>query len=141
MKKKTKRQPKISTASLPDIIFILLFFFMVVTVLRKNESSLFVHLPEVTKANEFKPNRLTAYVYVGKNHQKDNEVNIQINDQYVSLNKSDVVFTQIKSQNNNHDDVIEIKLKADKGTPMQTINKIKRSLRKANLRNLQYLTD
>ncbi|MEZ5049843.1 MAG: biopolymer transporter ExbD [Saprospiraceae bacterium] len=38
-KKRGKAQPAISTASLPDIIFMLLFFFMVVTVLRDTEES------------------------------------------------------------------------------------------------------
>ena len=44
--KKSKAKPEISTASLPDIIFMLLIFFMVTTVLRETEVQVRTILPE-----------------------------------------------------------------------------------------------
>ena len=44
-KKRGKSSPEVSTASLPDIIFMLLFFFMVVTVLRDSELKVDVATP------------------------------------------------------------------------------------------------
>ena len=45
-KKKTGALPPISTASLPDIVFMLLFFFMVVTVLRESNLLVMQRLPK-----------------------------------------------------------------------------------------------
>ena len=47
-KKRGKANPEVSTASLPDIIFMLLFFFMVVTVLRDSELKVANNVPSAT---------------------------------------------------------------------------------------------
>ena len=44
--------PKISTASLPDIVFMLLFFFMVATVLREVELKVTNELPKATEVSK-----------------------------------------------------------------------------------------
>jgi biopolymer transport protein ExbD len=44
-----KSTPPISTASLPDIIFMLLFFFMVTTVMREVDLLVKMTLPEATE--------------------------------------------------------------------------------------------
>ena len=49
-KKKSNDKPEISTASLPDIIFMLLFFFMVVTVMREQELKVTVSVPQAVSA-------------------------------------------------------------------------------------------
>ena len=48
-KKRGDSKPEVSTASLPDIVFMLLFFFMVVTVLRDSEQMVNVTTPEATE--------------------------------------------------------------------------------------------
>ena len=66
-KKKKKGMPGISTASLPDIVFMLLFFFMVTTVMRETE--LKIKKPQLPKATEIKKlerKSLVSYIYVGK---------------------------------------------------------------------------
>lgn len=65
-KKRGKTTPAISTASLPDIIFMLLFFFMVVTVLRNAELKVRVVVPEATELTKLQQKSLVHYVYIGK---------------------------------------------------------------------------
>jgi len=64
--KKGKESPKVNTASLPDIIFMLLFFFMVTTVLRDSELKLEVNTPEATELTKLEKKSLVNYIYVGK---------------------------------------------------------------------------
>ena len=65
-KKRGKASPAISTASLPDIIFMLLFFFMVVTVLRDSELKVAVSTPEATELTKLEKKSLVNYMYVGR---------------------------------------------------------------------------
>lgn len=64
-KKRGKSKPAISTASLPDIIFMLLFFFMMVTVLRDSDLKLKVNTPEATQLTKLEEKSLVNYIYVG----------------------------------------------------------------------------
>ena len=65
-KKQGKSTPAISTASLPDIIFMLLFFFMVVTVMRESELKVQVVVPEATELTKLEQKSLVNYIYMGK---------------------------------------------------------------------------
>lgn len=65
-KKQGKGTPAISTASLPDIIFMLLFFFMVVTVMRESELKVQVSVPEATELTKLEQKSLVNYIYMGK---------------------------------------------------------------------------
>lgn len=66
VQKKGKGMPAISTASLPDIIFMLLFFFMVVTVLRDAELKVRVVTPSASELTKLEKKSLVNYIYVGK---------------------------------------------------------------------------
>ena len=85
-----KGMPAISTASLPDIVFMLLFFFMVTTVMR--ETTLFVSVvtPKATEIKKMEKKSLVSYIYVGKPIKRlrtsDNELpKIQLNDAFSSV--------------------------------------------------------
>ena len=65
-KKRGKAKPTISTASLPDIIFMLLFFFMVVTVLRDAELKVKVSTPFASELTKLEEKSLVNYLYIGK---------------------------------------------------------------------------
>jgi biopolymer transport protein ExbD len=65
-KKRGKTKPEVSTASLPDIIFMLLFFFMVVTVLRDAELKIDVTTPYATELTKLEEKSLVNYLYIGK---------------------------------------------------------------------------
>ena len=62
-KKRGKAKPEVSTASLPDIIFMLLFFFMVVTKLRDSELKLNVNTPSASELTKLEKKSLVNYIY------------------------------------------------------------------------------
>ncbi len=64
-KKVKKETPAISTASLPDIIFILLFFFMVATVMRDSELMVQVKPVKGTELEKLEKKSLVSYIYIG----------------------------------------------------------------------------
>ena len=65
-----KEPPKVSTASLPDIVFMLLFFFMVTTVLRDAELKVAVQVPQATELTKLEQKSLVHYLYLGKPTKK-----------------------------------------------------------------------
>ncbi len=65
-KKRGKTTPAISTASLPDIIFMLLFFFMVTTVMRESELKLSVNVPSATELTKLENKSLVHTIYIGR---------------------------------------------------------------------------
>ena len=60
-----KSMPAISTASLPDIVFMLLFFFMVTTVMRETTLKVEVSPPEATEVKKMEKKSLVSYIYIG----------------------------------------------------------------------------
>jgi biopolymer transport protein ExbD len=69
-KKRGNTTPQISTASLPDIVFILLFFFMVITKLRETDLKVAVMVPDATELEKLEQKSLVHYIYVGRPHKR-----------------------------------------------------------------------
>ncbi len=65
-KKRGGSTPTISTASLPDIVFILLFFFMVITKMRETELKVKVQVPQATELEKLEQKSLVHYIYIGR---------------------------------------------------------------------------
>jgi biopolymer transport protein ExbD len=91
-KKRSGTSPSISTASLPDIIFILLFFFMVVTVMRTAELKVRVITPSVTELTKLEEKSLVNYLYIGRPIQKFQSLygtkpRLQLGDKFADLNE------------------------------------------------------
>ena len=61
-----KELPPISTASLPDIVFMLLFFFMVSTTMREVTVNVKQTLPEATELSKLEKKSLVSYIYIGE---------------------------------------------------------------------------
>lgn len=69
-KKRGKAEPSISTASLPDIIFMLLFFFMVVTKMRDAELKVNVVTPFASELTKLEEKSLVNTIYIGRPVEK-----------------------------------------------------------------------
>jgi len=88
--KKKKGLPPISTASLPDIVFMLLFFFMVTTVMRETDPLIDVRVPTATEVQKLERKNLVSYIWVGKPKMKyrekyGNTDKIQLNDKFAAV--------------------------------------------------------
>ncbi|MCY4419188.1 MAG: biopolymer transporter ExbD [Cytophagales bacterium] len=141
-KKKSKAGAAISTASLPDIIFMLLFFFMVTTVLRETELLVEQDLPKATQLTKLERKSLVAHLYVGKplNTQiYGKEPKVQANDVFVSLPE---IVRWVAQEKDKLDEVerdqLTVSLKVDIGTKMGIIVDLQEELREANARKILY---
>src|SRR5690606_39997439 len=82
-KKKAKSNPEIPTSALPDIIFMLLFFFMVTTVLRETDLLVEQKIPQAEQLTKLERKSLVSYIYIGKPKSPEKygtEPRIQVND-------------------------------------------------------------
>jgi biopolymer transport protein ExbD len=141
-KKKTKADTNIPTSALPDIIFMLLFFFMVTTVLREQTILVEQKIPQATQLQKIQKKTLISYLYVGKPKNPSlygSEPRIQAND--VLINTSDIVLWVNQQKDNLSEaerDQIWISLKADRDVKMGPISDIQFELREADARKLMY---
>jgi len=127
-KKRASTKQEIPTASMPDIIFMLLLFFMVTTTLREVEVLVNYSLPEAEAIEKIENKRLISYVWVG------NDGRIQINDSIVKL---DDVQTIMYSKRQALPNVI-VSLRIDKNTDMGLVTDIQQELRKAYCLRINY---
>ena len=145
-KKKKGDLPAVNTASLPDIVFMLLFFFMVATVMRDNELKIKNELPAANEVEKLDKKELVMYIYAGKPSARyqdkyGNQPRIQLNDKFATV--SDVgayVLAERASKREELQNVLTTALKVDGETKMGLISDIKQELRKVNALKINYTT-
>ena len=90
-KKKDGGLPPVNTASLPDIVFMLLFFFMVATVMREDSLKIANQLPVADQIEKLDKKNPISYIYVGKPSKgyenRGTEAKIQLNDNFAEINE------------------------------------------------------
>ena len=145
MKKKGKGGiPPISTASLPDVIFMILFFFMISTSMREQEVMVNAQLPNATEVQKLEKKQLVSYIYIGSpspqyQAQWGTAPRIQLNDSYRSTRDIlEFVASERDKLSESERAQMNIMLKADKGTRMGVITDVKQELRKANALKISY---
>ena len=142
-KKKKKGMPGISTASLPDIVFMLLFFFMVTTVMRETELKIKKpQLPKATEVQKLEKKSLVNYIYVGKS--KEGAVKgdlIQLNDKISSVDQVPAFIFGVRAKHSESDiPKLTTSIKADVDANVGTITDIKQKLRDVNALKINYST-
>ena len=127
-KKRASTKQEIPTASMPDIIFMLLLFFMVTTTLREVEVLVDFTLPEAAAIEKIENKRLISYIWVGKDQR------IQINDSIVKLDDvQDIMYAKRQALPN-----VIVSLRVDKSTDMGFVTDIQQELRKAYCLRINY---
>jgi biopolymer transport protein ExbD len=136
-KKKKKGMPAVNTASLPDIVFMLLFFFMVTTTMR--ETDLRIEAPSLPSATEIKKlehKSLVSTIYIGK--AKDAKYGtgynrIQLNDKIASPEEiPSFIFKERESISEEEIPYMTTSIKADKQSSVGTLTDIRLKLRDVN---------
>jgi biopolymer transport protein ExbD len=139
-----KELPPISTASLPDIVFMLLFFFMVSTTMREVTYMVRIRLPEATELSKLEKKSLVSYIYVGEplqQYQKTFGVapRIQLNDQFANVEDiQDYVIAERESRDEAERPMMITSLKVDENTKMGIVTDIKQELRKSAALHINY---
>lgn len=138
--------PAISTSSLPDIVFMLLFFFMVSTTMREVTINVKQQLPGATEVRKLEKKSLVSFVYIGQPRTAfqrlyGTEPRIQLNDAFAT---PDDIFQFIASEREarSEQDVpfMTVSLKVDEDTRMGIVTDVKQALRKANALKINYST-
>ncbi len=143
--KKGGELPAVNTASLPDIVFMLLFFFMVVTVLRQNDLLVKNELPKADQIEKLQKDR-AVYIYAGKPSdryvsQYGSEGKIQIGDKYTDVKNLKPVLAELRGKLAPIlQDKVMVALKVDKETNTGIVTDIKQTLRELNMLKIIYIT-
>ena len=127
IERKTHTSNEISTSSMPDIIFMLLIFFMVTTVMREYEG-LDVIMPRAKMIEKLESKRHTSYIWATKDGL------VSVDDRIININNlSGLMYNKIAK-----DPKITVSLKSDEKTTMKLITDIHTQLRTANALKLSY---
>jgi biopolymer transport protein ExbD len=145
MKKKGERTvPAMSTTSLPDVVYIILFFFMLSTSMRDQELLVSYKLPEATEVQKLEKKNLVSFIHIGVPvvHQQakyGTAPRIQLNDSYRTT-KDILDFIAAERDNLSESDRAQMTvcLKADQDTKMGVVADVKQELRRANALKLSY---
>ena len=143
-KGKKKPSPAISTASLPDIVFMLLFFFMVVTKLRDSELMVKVSTPFATQLTKLEDKSLVNYLYIGRPVEKykatyGTKPRLQLSDKFANINEIPIFLERFRVKIPEAQRTkITTSLRVDGQVTMGIVQDVKTALRKANQLKINY---
>ena len=143
-KKGSNEVPPISTASLPDVIFMILFFFMTTTSMKETELRVRFSLPEATEVQKLEKKSLVSYIYVGQPTAQlqakfGTAPRIQLNDTYrTPQDILDFIASERDKLSESDRNAMSVCIKADRYTRMGIITDVKQELRKANALRVTY---
>ena len=147
--KGSKKVPPLSTASLPDIVFMILFFFMVSTQMRDVEVKVDVKVPTATQVKKLEKKSLVSYVFIGRprvafQNTYGTEPIIQMNDKLIndegvpSESVKDFILFEREKLAEDDQNKMTVSLKIDSNIPMGNVTDLKQALRMANALKINY---
>ena len=147
-----KEVPQVSTSSLPDIVYMLIFFFMITTTMRELTPSVEYKLPKASQVQKLEKKALVSNIYIGipKNTEKEgNQSRIQLNDyplefdhtsnrQLFSEKMAEWIQKERDSRNEEDRKLLTTALKVDENTRMEFVTDVKQELRKLSAFRINY---
>lgn len=128
--------PSLNMASMPDLIFTVLFFFMIVTHMRSDEVKVHLQVPQATEVQKLANRPSVVNVYVG---QLDGQWQVQINGDVINPDDITTRIEQIRKgmapENAEH---LTISFRADRKAPMRVVNQVKRTLQRSYALRINY---
>lgn len=132
-----RRLPQLNTAALSDLIFTVLFFFMIVTHMRQTDINLNIITPDGVNLEKTEKRHSTSYLYLGKDDTGNTR--IQFGGQYINVSSlSDMVYKDRERLPEDEQSEYTVSIKADKSIQLKTIAEIKARLREANVTHINY---
>ena len=137
--------PSLSTASLPDIVFMLLFFFMVSTTMREQQVKVRVRLPAATEVAKLEKKSLTSFIYIGTPNREfqaiyGTDARIQLNDSFRTLEDiRDFISSEREKLDEADRGFMTVALKIDEDARMGMVTDVKQELRKASALKISYI--
>lgn len=140
--KRKHEVPVLNTSSLPDLIFTVLFFFMIVTHMRKVTLKVHIALPQGTELTRLTKKQAVTYVYIGRAHGARQGTAIQVNDKLVDAGDvADYVATEKRRMAPDDQARMTVSVKADRTTRMSVVNDVKRAIRSGGAARINYSAD
>ena len=143
-KKGKKEVPAVSTSSLPDIIYMLLFFFMVSTTMKEVTYMVDVHVPQATELQKLENKSVVRYVYIGSpmrqyQNQYGKETRIQLDDAFADVKDiEEYIVRERSAMKEDEQNLLTVSIKADQESNMGIVTDIKQALRRAYALKISY---
>lgn len=136
-RKKHRSVPGLNMASMPDLIFTVLFFFMIVTHMRNETVKVKLQVPQGTEVTKSSNKFSTINIYIGRNNYGDTQ--IQVNDRMCSLEQVGALVQSFKANlSEESQENLIINLRADRNTDMGIVNDLKKELRNIGALTIRY---
>ena len=136
-RKKHRSVPGLNMASMPDLIFTVLFFFMIVTHMRNETVKVKLQVPQGTEVTKASNKFSTINIYIGRNNYGDTQ--IQVNDRMCSLEQVGALVQDFKANlSEESQENLIINLRADRNTDMGIVNDLKKELRNVGALTIRY---
>ena len=132
--------PGLNMSSMPDLIFTVLFFFMIVTHMRSTPVKVQYQMPQGTELTRLIKKSAVTYLYIGKPvGTNDSVVRIQLNDKFADAGSIPAYIVKERGRMSAEDaQAMTVSLKADRNTDMGTITDVKQALRQAKAYRINY---
>ena len=143
-RKQSNSVPGLNLASMPDLIFTVLFFFMIVTHMRDVDPKVQYNVPQGTELTKEVNKNGLVYIFIGKpvdaqGNVVSDDVRIQMGNRYVTLAEIGNEIAKERSRLSEEDQQrLTVSIRADRDTEMGIINDVKQELRKAGALNINY---
>ncbi len=140
--KNVKRSvPEMNTSSMPDIVFAVLFFFIITTTLRSETLMVSMKLPAASEVQKLEKKSLVTYINIGPplDARLGTGTQMQLNDRFAQVSDIQNYIAQEKASMNEADQpLMTVSIKADDNTRMQYIIDVKQALRQAYALKISY---
>lgn len=142
-RRSSREVPGLNTSSLPDLIFSVLFFFMIVTHMRQVTLKVKFQVPQGKELTRLTKKSAVSYIYIGKPLVKLESVGratcIQLNDKYATpAEVMDYISAEKKRMSAGDQKQMTVSIKADKHTKMEVVSEVKQALRQAKALRVNY---
>lgn len=140
-----KEVPQPGTGSLSDIVFMLLFFFMVTTQMRETENKVIVKMPEASEVAKLERKDLSSYINVGTptrtyQAQFGTDARIQLNDSFKTVDDiRDFIAAERESMSEGDRQFMTTVIRSDEDVRMGIITDIKQELRRCSALKIMYM--
>jgi len=132
--------PELNMASLPDLIFTVLFFFMIVTHMRDVEKQVSYQVPAGTEVEKAAHKSSVIHIFIGKpTDGSSDEYRIQLNNELATVDDiARFVETERKGMSAEDQERMMVSIEADRDVPMSIVNDVKQALRNSYALNVSY---
>lgn len=137
-RRREREVPGLNTASLPDLIFTVLFFFMIVTHMRDIDLKVRYHVPQGTELQKQGHKSAVCFIYIGR-LPGEQSFSIQLNNRLATIDDIRAYIAEERNRMSAEDQArMTVSIKADRDVPMGIISDVKRELQRSFALKINY---